>query len=79
MRAAGDQIFRLGLAAIPYRDRESGIEVAAGHAVTHAPEPDECDTRHGLIHILDGGRQRAECALRQGCRHELVEVPVEHP
>jgi hypothetical protein len=31
-----------------------------------------------LVHVLDCGRRGAEGALRQGCRHELVEVAVEH-
>ncbi len=37
----------LGLAAIPQRDREAGIEIAARHAVAHPSQSDEGHTLHG--------------------------------
>ena len=46
LRAAGNQIFRLRLAAIPDRDLEAGVEIAAGHAVAHATETDEGNSCH---------------------------------
>ena len=60
-RATRDQIIRLGLAAIPDRDGESAVEIAAGHAVAHASETDEGDMGHGLIHVLD----RTQAARRR--------------
>jgi len=36
-RAARDQVFCLGLAAIPHRNVKTCIEIAAGHAMAHAP------------------------------------------
>ena len=46
--------------------------------MAHTAEPDETDRCHGLVHILDRAGRGADRALRQRCRHELVEVAVEH-
>jgi hypothetical protein len=46
--------------------------------MAHAPQTDEGDTRHGLIHVLDLARSFAEGALRQCRRHEIIEIAVEH-
>ena len=77
-RAARDQVVRFRLAAIPHRNREACIEIAAGHPVAHASKTDERDPGHWLIHVLDRAGRGAERALRQRRGHEFVEVAVEH-
>lgn len=46
MRATRDQVFGLGLATIPQRHCEAGIEIAPGHAMAHPSKPDEGDAGH---------------------------------
>src|SRR5258708_28355503 len=72
-RTAPDQIVGLRLAPIPYRDRKPGIEITAGHAVSHASEPTESYFCRGSVHILDRARPAAQGALRHSLRHELTE------
>ena len=62
-RAARDQIVRLGLAAIPDRDREAAIEIAAGHAAAHPSETDEGNMGHYSTSSIEaGGAPKARCA-----------------
>ncbi len=60
---------------VPHQRRNTWCCTARG---TRAQLCIEARMRLTLIHVLDRTGLRAKGALRQGGRHELVEVAVEH-
>ena len=61
--------------------RTAGEHARAAHdeLVAHSPETYEGNSCHArLIHILDRTGCGAERTLRQRCRHEFIEVAVQH-